>query len=152
MIELRHGDLLEAPAEALVNAINTEGVMGKGIALQFRRKYPEMFQSYEKACKAGEVRLGHMHIFDLGGLSGGPRWIVNFPTKGHWRERSRMGDIDTGLTDLSAQIARLGIKSIAMPALGCGNGGLDWMTVRPLIEARLGRLPELRVLLFPPAH
>ena len=152
MIELRHGDLLEAPAEALVNAINTEGVMGKGIALQFRRKYPEMFQSYEKACKAGEVRLGHIHIFDLGGLAGGPRWIFNFPTKGHWRERSRMGDIDTGLTDLSAQIARLGIKSIAMPALGCGNGGLDWMTVRPLIEARLGRLPELRVLLFPPVH
>ena len=151
MIELHHGDLLEAPAEALVNAINTEGVMGKGIALQFRRKYPEMFRAYEKACKAGEVRLGHMHIFDLG-TPGGPRWIVNFPTKGHWRERSRMGDIETGLTDLSAQIAKLGIKSIAMPALGCGNGGLDWTTVRPLIEARLSRLPDIRVLLFPPVH
>jgi O-acetyl-ADP-ribose deacetylase (regulator of RNase III) len=151
MIELAQGNLLEAPVEALVNTVNTEGIMGKGIALQFRQAYPEMFRTYEKACKAGEVRLGEVHVFDLGGLAGGPRWIFNFPTKGDWRARSRLTDIEKGLADLAAKVQQLGIRSIAVPPLGCGNGGLDWGEVRPCIEGALATMPDVRVLLFPPA-
>ena len=125
--------------------------MGKGIALQFRQAYPEMFRAYEKACAAGEVRLGQVLAFDLGGLAGGPRWILNFPTKGHWRAQSRLADIEKGLVDLVAKVRRLGIKSIAVPPLGCGNGGLEWSEVRPCIEGALATVPGLRVLLFPPA-
>ena len=151
MIAITHGNLLEAPAEALVNTVNTVGVMGKGIALQFRQAYPEMFRAYEKACATGDVQLGRMQVFDLGGLAGGPRWIVNFPTKQDWRSRSRIADIDAGLVDLVAQIRRLKIKSIALPPLGCGNGGLDWQDVRPRIEGAMAELPDVRVLLYPPA-
>jgi O-acetyl-ADP-ribose deacetylase (regulator of RNase III) len=150
MIELAKGNLMQAPVEALVNTVNTAGVMGKGIALQFKQAYPSMFRAYEAACKAGQVRLGKMHVFDLGGLVGGPRWIINFPTKGHWRADSRLKDIEAGLQDLVATIKRLGIRSIAIPPLGCGNGGLDWSDVRPRIDAALAELPDVRVLLYPP--
>jgi O-acetyl-ADP-ribose deacetylase (regulator of RNase III) len=150
MIEISKGNLLEAPVEALINTVNTEGVMGKGIALQFKQAYPAMFKAYEKACAAGEVRLGKMHVFDLGGLVGGPRWIINFPTKGHWRSRSRLADIDAGLADLVEQIRRLGIRSIAVPPLGCGHGGLSWSEVSPRIEAALVALPDVKVALYPP--
>ena len=151
MIELTKGNLLEAPAEALVNTVNTAGIMGKGIALQFKQAYPQMFRAYERDCKAGEVKLGKVQVFDLGGLVGGPRWIINFPTKGHWRAGSRMADIETGLRDLIATIKRLRIRSIAVPPLGCGNGGLDWDEVRPRIESAFEELPEIRVLMFAPA-
>jgi O-acetyl-ADP-ribose deacetylase (regulator of RNase III) len=150
MIELAKGNLMQAPVEALVNTVNTAGVMGKGIALQFKQAYPLMFRAYEAACKADQVKLGKMHIFDLGGLVGGPRWIVNFPTKGHWRADSRLKDIESGLQDLVATIKRLGIRSIAIPPLGCGNGGLDWSDVRPRIDVALAELPDVRVLLYPP--
>jgi len=150
MIEKTKGNLLEAPAEALVNTVNTVGVMGKGIALQFRQAYPEMYRAYEKACKDGEVRLGEVQTFDLGGLAGGPRWIINFPTKGHWRADSRLADVENGLTDLVAKVRKLRIHSIALPPLGCGNGGLDWKVVRPLIEKAFAELPEVKVLLFEP--
>lgn len=150
MIELTKGNLLEAPAEALVNTVNTAGIMGKGIALQFKQAYPQMFRAYERDCKAGEVKLGRVQVFDLGGLVGGPRWIINFPTKGHWRAGSRMADIETGLQDLVATIKRLHIRSIAVPPLGCGNGGLDWNEVRPRIESAFEELPEVRVLVFVP--
>jgi O-acetyl-ADP-ribose deacetylase (regulator of RNase III) len=150
MIELTKGNLLEAPAEALVNTVNTAGIMGKGIALQFKQAYPQMFRAYERDCKAGEVKLGKVQVFDLGGLVGGPRWIINFPTKGHWRAGSRMADIETGLQDLVATIKRLHIRSIAVPPLGCGNGGLDWNEVHPRIESAFAELPEVRVLVFAP--
>lgn len=150
MIEFAQGNLLRAPVEALVNTVNTEGIMGKGIALQFKQAFPEMFKAYEDACKAGEVRLGLVHIFDLGGLVGGPRWIINFPTKGHWRSRSRLADIESGLADLVENIHRLGIRSIAVPPLGCGHGGLDWQDVRPRIEAAFAAIPEIKVILYPP--
>lgn len=150
MVEISHGNLLEAPVEALVNTVNTAGVMGKGIALQFKQAFPKMFRAYEKACKAGEVRLGKVYVFELGGLTGGPRWIINFPTKGHWRERSRLENIEAGLKDLVTTIRRLGIHSIALPPLGCGNGGLDWHDVQPRIKAALAHVPEVRVLLFAP--
>jgi O-acetyl-ADP-ribose deacetylase (regulator of RNase III) len=150
MIELTQGNLLEAPVEALVNTVNTEGIMGKGIALQFKQAYPEMFRAYERACKAGEVKLGKIQVHDLGGLVGGPRWIINFPTKGHWRAKSRISDVEEGLKDLVSTIERLRIHSVALPPLGCGNGGLNWADVRPRIEASLAGLKDVKVLLFAP--
>ena len=150
MIQPSKGNLLQAPAEALVNTVNTEGVMGKGIALQFKQAYPDMFRAYVDACKAGRVRLGQMEVFDLGGLADGTRWIINFPTKGHWRTRSRLADIDTGLADLVATVQRLGIRSIAVPPLGCGHGGLDWSQVRPRIERAFEALPNVTVMLYAP--
>ncbi len=150
MIEDAQGNLLKAPAEALVNTVNTVGVMGKGIALQFRQAYPEMFRAYEKACEDRDVQLGRVQVFDLGGLVGGPQWIINFPTKGDWRAKSRIADVERGLVDLVAQIRKLGIRSIAVPPLGCGNGGLEWSEVRPLIERAFAEVPDVRVLLYAP--
>jgi O-acetyl-ADP-ribose deacetylase (regulator of RNase III) len=151
MVEITSGNLLTAPVEALVNTVNTEGVMGKGIALQFKQAYPAMFKSYEAACKAKEVRLGHVYIYDLGGLVGGPRWIINFPTKGHWKSKSRLVDIETGLHDLVMQVRQLGIRSIAVPPLGCGFGGLEWKDVEPLIVNAFVSLPDVHVKIFTPS-
>lgn len=151
MIDYVQGDLLAANAEALVNAVNIVGVMGKGIALQFKRSYPGVFKSYERACKAGELRLGRVFVCELPRHAVRPRWIVNFPTKGHWRDRSQLADIESGLADLVATVHRLELRSIAIPPLGCGNGGLNWQDVRPLIERAFEGLPEVRVLLFAPA-
>ena len=150
MMKLTQGNLLAAPAEALVNTVNTVGIMGRGIALQFKQAYPAMFRDYERACKAGEMKLGQVQVVDLGGLAGGPRWIINFPTKGHWRADSRMADIVSGLKDLVATIQKLHIRSIAIPPLGCGNGGLDWNEVRPRIEAALAEVPEVEALVYTP--
>ena len=150
MIKFAKGNLLEARVEALVNTVNTVGVMGKGIALQFKGAFPAMFRDYAMACKTGDVRLGKMHVFDLGGLAGDRRWIINFPTKGHWRERSRLTDIEAGLEDLVDTVRRLEIRSIAIPPLGCGNGGLNWADVRPRIEAAFVRSPDVNVFLFEP--
>jgi O-acetyl-ADP-ribose deacetylase (regulator of RNase III) len=144
------GSLLAADVEALVNTVNTVGVMGKGIALQFKQAFPANFKAYNVACKAGNVRLGEMFVHDQGVL-GKPRWIINFPTKGHWRSNSHLQDIDSGLANLVRVIRELEIKSVAVPALGCGNGGLDWAVVRPRILAALGDLEGLDVALYPPA-
>src|SRR5215471_5381235 len=104
MIEIVRGDLLEAKVEALVNAVNVFGVMGAGIALQFREKYPEMFKAYARACKSAEVVIGKMHVFDLSDSGGDPRWIINFPTKRHWREASQLSHVTEGLIDLVYQV------------------------------------------------
>lgn len=150
MIELAHGNLLQAEAEALVNTVNCVGVMGKGIALQFKQAFPENFRVYQRACRAGEVQPGRTLVFEAGGLTS-PRYIINFPTKRHWREDSRLEDIETGLSALVDEVKRLGIRSIAVPPLGCGNGGLNWADVRPRIEAAFAQVPEVRVLLFAPS-
>jgi O-acetyl-ADP-ribose deacetylase (regulator of RNase III) len=149
-IKLMSGDLLEQRVDAIVNTVNTVGVMGKGIALQFKRKWPANAKAYEAACKRQEVVPGKMFVFDNGGLVE-PKFIINFPTKRHWRQPSRMSDIDAGLIDLVAQIKRLNIRSIAIPPLGCGNGGLDWKDVRPRIETALNALPDVDVRLFAPS-
>lgn len=150
MIELTHGNLLAAEADALVNAVNCVGVMGKGLALQFKQAFPENFRVYERACRAGEVKPGHMLTVPTGKRTG-PKYIVNFPTKRHWRGRSCIEDIDAGLHALAQEIQRLAIKSIAVPPLGCGLGGLRFEDVRPRIEAALGHLPGVHVLLYGPA-
>lgn len=149
MIELTHGDILLAETEALVNTVNCVGVMGRGIALQFRKAFPENFKVYEAACAREEVRPGKMLVFDTGLLTG-PRYIINFPTKRHWKGKSRIEDIDAGLPALVEEIEKRGIRSIAVPPLGCGLGGLDWAEVRPKIVHAFEALPEVRVLLFEP--
>jgi O-acetyl-ADP-ribose deacetylase (regulator of RNase III) len=149
MIEYVEGDLLAADADALVNTVNTVGVMGKGVALQFKQAFPSNFKAYEAACKRGEVALGRMFVFDAGQLTH-PRYVINFPTKGHWRARSRLADIEAGLADLRRVIEDRGITSIAVPPLGCGNGGLSWDDVRPVIEQALLDIPGVRVLIFAP--
>lgn len=150
MIELARGNLLEAEAEALVNTVNTEGVMGKGIALQFKRAFPENYDAYRKSCERGEVKAGRVFVFHCESLQG-PKYILNFPTKRHWRDRTRLDDIASGLNDLVRKIEELQIRSIAVPPLGCGNGGLAWKTVYPLLEEALGMLDDVDVLLFAPS-
>ena len=143
------GDLLRAEAEALVNAVNCAGVMGRGVALQFKRAFPANFTAYAAACRRGEVRVGRMFTFETR-LPANPRLIINFPTKRHWRERSRLADIDAGLQALVDEVIARGITSIALPALGCGLGGLDWSAVRPRVEAALAGLDGVRVTVFEP--
>ena len=148
MITFTQGNLLEARAEALVNTVNTVGVMGKGIALMFKERFPENFRRYAAACKAGEVQVGRIFITEVNELEG-PRWIINFPTKQHWRGRSRMEWINEGLQDLRGFLVEHQIKSVAVPPLGAGNGGLDWAQVRPQVEAVLAGL-ETDILVFEP--
>ncbi|MDD2833218.1 MAG: macro domain-containing protein [Methylotenera sp.] len=148
MITFTHGNLLEAPAEALVNTVNTVGVMGKGIALMFKERFALNYQEYVKACKAGWVQTGKVFVTETHELSG-PRWIVNFPTKQHWRADSRMEWVVDGLYDLRRFILEKQIKSIAIPPLGAGNGGLDWLLVREKIEQILSDLPT-EILVFEP--
>ncbi len=149
MLEFVEGNLLEAHADALVNAVNTEGVMGKGIALQFKERFPAMFEDYRSACEAGTVKPGKMHVFALG-AGRLPRLIINFPTKRDWRSPSRLEDIESGLSALGQEIREREIRSIAIPALGCGNGGLGWDEVFPRISDLLGALDGVRVLVYPP--
>jgi O-acetyl-ADP-ribose deacetylase (regulator of RNase III) len=149
MISVVQGNILRADVDALVNTVNTVGVMGKGIALQFKRAYPAMFKAYEDAVNTGEVRLGKMHVWETGQMSG-PRFVINFPTKGHWRARSRLKDIEAGLADLIQVVREKRINSIAVPPLGCGNGGLNWADVEPRIVNAFRAVPEVDVLIFPP--
>lgn len=149
MIHYTQGNLLEADVEALVNTVNTVGVMGKGIALMFKERFPHNMQAYARACKAGEVVTGKMFVTETGELMG-PRWIVNFPTKQHWRAKSRMEWIEAGLKDLHAFIVEQQIKSIAIPPLGAGNGGLDWKEVKPRIEQALADLSDVDIWIYEP--
>ena len=150
-VQVVKGDLLKQDdVDAIVNTVNCVGVMGKGIALQFKNKWPDNFKAYEAACKAKQVRPGKMFIFDCGAIVR-PHFIVNFPTKDHWRGKSTMAFVRDGLVDLVAQIKRLNIRSIAIPPLGCGNGGLDWNEVRPLIVAAFADLPDVDARLFAPS-
>jgi len=150
VLKIATGNLLEANTESVVNTVNCVGVMGKGIALQFKQVYPENFDAYKRACDAGEIRPGRMFTFATGSLIG-PRYIVNFPTKRHWKGKSRIEDIQDSLQALIEEVRRLGIRSIAVPPLGCGNGGLDWAVVRPLIEESFRSIPEVEVLLYAPS-
>lgn len=149
MIEIRSGNLLLADAEALVNTVNCVGVMGKGIALQFKQAFPDNYDFYRDACTKDLVKPGAMLTYETGSMVN-PRVIINFPTKRHWKGKSKLEDIEKGLSALKSEVRRLGIKSIAIPPLGCGNGGLEWEQVRPLIVETFMELPDVRVLLYAP--
>ncbi|MGV0050908.1 type II toxin-antitoxin system antitoxin DNA ADP-ribosyl glycohydrolase DarG [Mycobacterium colombiense] len=150
MITYGSGDLLAANTEALVNTVNCAGVMGKGIALQFKRRYPEMYKAYEKACNRGEVTIGKMFVFETGQLDG-PRYIINFPTKKHWRAPSQLSYIDAGLADLVQVLRELKIGSVAIPPLGAGNGGLDWADVEPRLVSAFEELCDIHAVIYPPS-
>jgi O-acetyl-ADP-ribose deacetylase (regulator of RNase III) len=150
MIRYTQGNLVQADAEALVNTVNEMGVMGKGIALMFKEAFPESAREYQAASKAGEVHVGRVLVTRNAELVG-PRWILHFPTKKHWRNPSRLEWVREGLADLARVIREHGIRSIAVPPLGCGNGGLDWTQVRREIEAALGALPDVMVTVYEPS-
>jgi O-acetyl-ADP-ribose deacetylase (regulator of RNase III) len=142
-------NLLDADVEALVNTVNTVGVMGKGLALQFKRRFPLNFEVYAVACRRGEVEVGRMLVIETG-RAPGPRFIINFPTKKHWRDPSQLEYVSTGLAAMVSEVRTRGIRSIAIPPLGCGNGGLAWSEVRLLIEEALIELPGVRAVMFSP--
>lgn len=149
MTKITRGNVLEADAEALVNTVNCIGHMGKGIALQFKKAFPDNFKAYEEACKEGKVRPGWMFVFETGSIIN-PKYIINFPTKRHWRGKARFQDIESGLKALIKEIKERNIRSVAIPPLGSGLGGLDWDVVRPRIEQAFFALPNVQVLLFEP--
>ena len=144
------GDLLKQhDVDAVVNTVNCVGVMGKGIALQFKKKWPDNFKAYLAACESKVVKPGKMFIYNSGALAR-PKYIINFPTKKHWKGKSQIEYIQDGLIDLVEQIKALNINSIAVPPLGCGNGGLDWKEVKPLIINAFSYIPDIEVRLFEP--
>ncbi len=149
MIDFKRGDILKEDAEALVNTVNCVGVMGRGIALQFRKAFPENFKAYQNACKDEEVRPGSMFVYETRKLIN-PRYIINFPTKRHWKGKSQIKFIQDGLNALVREIRDQSIKSIAIPPLGCGLGGLDWKEVRGEIESAFATLPDVEVFLYEP--
>lgn len=149
MISYAKGNLLDTDVEAVVNSVNTVGVMGKGIALMFKEAFPKNFKEYEAACERGEVEVGRMFVTEMGELMG-PKWIINFPTKKHWRQRTKMEWITEGLKDLRKVVEEKNIRSVAVPPLGCGNGGLDWHDVRRAIKDALGSLSGVEVIVYEP--
>ncbi len=149
MIELKQGDILRANTEALVNTVNCVGVMGRGLALQFKKVFPENFKRYKAVCNKKELQPGRMFIYELN-LLHNPRYVINFPTKRHWKGNSRMEDIEAGLQALVEEVRKRDIHSIAIPPLGCGLGGLRWADVRAKIEEAFQGLTDVRVLLYEP--
>jgi O-acetyl-ADP-ribose deacetylase (regulator of RNase III) len=149
MLSYVNGNLFDSEAEALVNTVNCVGVMGRGLALQFKQNYPENFKAYENACKFGEIVPGKMFVFEVGSLCN-PKYIINFPTKRHWRGASRIEDIETGLHDLVDVIKKMNIASVAIPPLGAGLGGLDWNLVKSKIEAVLSHLDSVSITVYQP--
>ncbi len=151
MIEYKTGDLMAEEVEALVNTVNCVGVMGRGIALQFKKEFPENFKVYANACRRKDVKLGQMFVFERDDMfSPQPRYIINFPTKRHWRNKSRMEDIESGLASLVTEIRERGIRSIAIPALGSGLGGLNWYAVRTRMQKALTELDDVKIVIFEP--
>lgn len=151
MVTYKKGDILKEQTEAIVNTVNTVGVMGKGIALQFKERYPENYRLYKKACDVDEVTTGKMFVTETGQLLN-PKYIINFPTKKHWRNPSKMEYITEGMEDLMNVISEKNISSIALPPLGCGNGGLDWRNVKDEIEKYLKPFDKLEIVVFEPSN
>lgn len=149
MIIYKTGNLLIEDVDAIVNTVNCVGVMGRGIALQFKKKFPDNFKVYNSACKSKEVVPGKMFVFETGKFIN-PKFVVNFPTKRHWRGKSRIEDIESGLIDLVSIIKKNKITSIALPPLGCGLGGLNWIDVKKRIKTHLAPIQNIQVIVFEP--
>lgn len=149
MIEFRQGDVLKVSADALVNTVNCVGIMGRGVALQFKNAFPANFKAYKAACLRQEVQPGRMFVFETGTLT--PKYIINFPTKRHWRGKSRLEDIESGLSALVSVIRARNIRSIALPPLGSGLGGLNWRDVKARITAALEPLDDVQIIVFEPS-
>ncbi len=145
MITYTKGDIFEQDVKAIVNAVNCVGIMGKGIALQFKNRYPENFELYETACKQNKVIPGKMFICEIDS-----QYIINFPTKRHWRDSSKLEDIIIGLDDLVRAIKALKIQSIAIPPIGCGLGGLEWSIVKTHIQQKLSNLTDVQIIVLEP--
>lgn len=150
-ILFKTGDLLIEEVEALVNAVNCVGVMGKGLALQFKKAYPDNFKAYKQLCDAAQLNPGQMFVYENRRPTH-PRYIINFPTKRHWRSKSKLEDINSGLAALIVEIQRYQIQSVAIPPLGCGHGGLDWFIVRPLIIEACQQIVDVEVTIFEPLN
>lgn len=136
MLSYHRTSILTSEAQTLVNTVNTAGAMGKGLAQEFKFRYPSMFESYKRICNEGLLDIGKLWLW-----KGSSRWVLNFPTKRHWRYPSKLEFIQRGLEKFCAEYEQRGIREIAFPRLGCGNGGLDWNVVRPLMESYLSKLP-----------
>jgi O-acetyl-ADP-ribose deacetylase (regulator of RNase III) len=149
MIKYIEGDIFESKAEALINTVNTVGVMGKGIALQFKKAFPNNYKSYVEACKKNEIQIGKVFIVKDSNLQIGAKYIINFPTKKHWRNSSEYHYIESGLDDLIRVLKEYKIKSVAIPPLGAGNGGLEWEKVKIIIEHKLKSL-DVEINIFEP--
>ena len=148
MIKYIKGNIFKTNAAAIVNPVNTQGVMGKGLALEFKKRYPENYKSYKKACHKNLCKIGKIHTFKLQNNDSNLKYIMNFPTKHYWNNPSELEYIVKGLYDVQMEILWLGLGSIAIPRLGCGLGGLDWKDVLKCIEDILGILDELEVQLY----
>ncbi len=149
MIEFTTGDILQSDAEALVNTVNCVGIMGRGIALQFKNRFPENFRAYAAACAIESVQPGRMFVYETRSLTN-PKFIINFPTKRHWKGKSRIEDVESGLVALVNEVRKLDIRSLAIPPLGAGLGGLNWDDVRSRIVAAMESLDDVRVIVFEP--
>ncbi|MBK8802797.1 MAG: macro domain-containing protein [Fibrobacteres bacterium] len=149
MIDFVHGNILEAPVQAAVNAVNTKGVMGKGLALQFKKAFPQASQAYEQAARRGDLMPGGVLLTESGQL-GTIRYVLHAATKDHWRNPSHLEWVESALEQLVEIVRTHSIESIALPALGCGLGGLAWPTVKASMEVILAKLPETRILVYLP--
>ncbi|MCR8560314.1 macro domain-containing protein [Mucilaginibacter sp. BJC16-A38] len=150
MIRFTKGNLLESGAEALVNTVNTVGVMGKGIALQFKHAFPFNYKKYREACKKGELVTGKLLVVKDSSLLTGEKTIINFPTKRDWRNPAKNEYIASGLIELLSYLKQSKLNSIALPALGCGNGGLDWQVIKPMLTGILSEL-TIEIIVYEPA-
>ncbi|MDB5153874.1 MAG: hypothetical protein JWR54_2625 [Mucilaginibacter sp.] len=149
MIRYITGNIMDSSAEALVNTVNTVGVMGKGIALQFKQAFPHNFEVYKNACMNGQLTTGKILAVKDSDLLMGERLIINFPTKQHWKFSSKYEFVESGLIALGAYLKDNPVKSLAMPALGCGNGGLEWNEVKPMIEQHLAKF-DMAIWVYEP--
>lgn len=151
MVKDAYGDIFGSGAEALVNPVNCVGVMGAGLALKFKERWPENYKAYAAKCRGGRLKPGRVLVYTTGlPHPPHPKYIINIPTKNHWRDSSRLKYVSLGLDGLVKAVSALGIRSVALPALGCGLGGLDWETVRALTIKKLSALPETDVFLYAP--
>lgn len=153
-VTFMQGDMFGARADAIVNTVNCVGVMGKGVALEFKRRWPENFDEYRELCQRKALRPGKVFVHQNSDMLDRDSWrfLINFPTKDHWKQKSKIEYIDKGLDDFLVQVGNHGIKSVVLPPLGCGNGGLDWLEVRSLIVRKLSSVDSVKFFVFEPSE